>query len=172
MISTCRNVGFGDIAIRPTESPIKIPASRFVLNKQHELVVFHHGIYRSKCESSLFVGSEQLGDKSRNSGISSMKHNDKQFMRSINVQLNSRGPPSTAHKEGHMEIVHCRHDNSAAENLSFSQWYTLVIRRFYRLKSTARETFQDKHDSGFMSRHYFGFWPNFCPNIYIRIGQV
>ena len=84
MISTCRNVGFGDIAIRPTESPIKIPA-RVVLNKQHELVVFHHGIYRSKCESSLFVGSEQLGDKSRNSGISSMKHNDKQFMRSINV---------------------------------------------------------------------------------------
>ena len=98
MISTCRNVGFGDIAIRPTESPIKIPA-RVVLNKQHELVVFHHGIYRSKCESSLFVGSEQLGDKSRNSGISSMKHNDKQFMRSINVQLQT-----PAHKEGHMEI--------------------------------------------------------------------
>ena len=47
-----------------------------------------------------------------------------------------------------MEIVHCRHDNSAAENLSFSQWYTLVIRRFYRLKSTAaRETFLHKHDS-------------------------
>ena len=60
----------------------------------------------------------------------------------------SRGPPQTAHKEGHMEIVHCRHDNSAAENLSFSQWYTLVIRRFYRLKSTAaRETFLHKHDS-------------------------
>ena len=171
MISTCRNVGFGDIAIRPTESPIKIPA-RVVLNKQHELVVFHHGIYRSKCESSLFVGSEQLGDKSRNSGISSMKHNDKQFMRSINVQLNSRGPPQPHTKKAIWKLCTVGMIIPLRKNLSFSQWYTLVIRRFYRLKSTARETFQDKHDSGFMSRHYFGFWPNFCPNIYIRIGQV
>ena len=92
------------------------------------------------------------GDKSRNSGISSIAqwqtiHEIHQCSAQLQLQL-SRGPPQTAHKEGHMEIVHCRHDNSAAENLSFSQWYTLVIRRFYRLKSTAaRETFLHKHDS-------------------------